>query len=225
MSGTMGTRRDGLERRRRWCVIATLAAVVATAGDLLMLYVANAGRPELGLAAAPPALLWIGGTLGAAAIPLYVLGYRAAATLAAGVHRRHARVIAVAGTFGSVLGAVIHGCTAFFIRDGLALGAPAEDPLTAVAGSPFLLALWAVATLAVVTASVAFATAVRRGGPDVPRGLAWANPAVITIALSLVGSVTPMSRAFVVPAAPNLAHLVFFAACVRGLQLAATPRP
>ena len=190
-----------------------------------MLYVANAGRPELGLAAPPPALLWMGGGLGVVAIPLYVLGYRAAATLVAAGYERHARVIAGAGTTGSVLGAVIHGCTAFFIRDGLASGAPAEDPLAAVAGSPLLLTLWGVAALLVVAASVAFAMAARRGVLRVSRGLAWANPAVVTLFLTLVGSLTPLSRAFLVPAAPNLAHVVFFAACVRAIRAATLPRP
>jgi hypothetical protein len=219
MRSTIEVSRDRLRRQRRSCAVAALAAVIATAGDLLMLYVANAGRPELGLAAPPPALLWIGGVLGVVAIPIYVLGYRAAATLVAAGYERHARVIAGVGTLGSVLGAVIHGCTALVIRDGLASGVPAEDPLATVAGSPLLLALWAVATLLVVAASVAFATAVRRGVPGVPRGLAWANPAVVTIAVSLAGTLTPMSRAFLVPAAPNLAHVVFFVACARVMKL------
>jgi hypothetical protein len=221
----MEVSRDGLRRQRRSCAVAALAAIIATAGDLLMLYVANAGRPELGLAAPPPALLWIGGVLGVVAIPLYVLGYRAAATLVASGHERYARVIAGAGTLGSVLGAVIHGCTAIFIRDGLASGAPAGDPLAVVAGSSVLLTLWGVATLLVVAASVAFAMAVRRAVSGVPRELAWTNPAVVTIVLSLVGSVTPMSRAFIVPAAPNLAHVVFFAACVRVMKLEMARRP
>lgn len=224
MRGTTQTR-DGLRRQRRSCAVAALAAVVATVGDLSMLYVANAGRPELDLAAAPPALLWIGGVLGVVAIPFYLLGYRAAATLVAAGYVRHARVIAGAGTLGSVLGAVIHGCTAFFIRHGLASGAPAQDPLAAVAGSPLLLTLWGAATLLVIAASVAFAVALRRGVPGVPRGLAWANPAVVTIALSLVGSVTPMSRAFILPAAPNLAHVVFFVACVRAMKLEMARQP
>jgi hypothetical protein len=224
MRGATETR-DGWRPQGHSCALAALAAVIATVGDLLMLCVANAGRPELGLATMPLPALWIGGVLGVVAIPLYLFGYRAAATLAAPRFARHARVVAIAGTAGSVLGAVIHGCTAFFIRDGLASGAPAEDPLAAITGSPLLLALWAVATLLVVAASVAFATAVRRGVLGVPRGLAWANPAAVTIALSLVGSVTPMSRAFIVPAAPNLAHVVFFVACARAMQIETARRP
>lgn len=225
MRRTTETPRDDWGRQRRSCAAATFAAVIATVGDLLMLYVANAVRPELDLAAAPPGLLWIGGVLGVVAIPIYMLGYRAAATLVAAGYARHARAIASAGTLGSVLGAAIHGCTAFFIRDGLASGAPAEDPLAAIAGAPLLLALWAVAALLVVAASVAFATAVRRGVPGVPRGLAWANPVAVTIALSLVGSVTPTSRDFIVPAAPNLAHVVFFVACVRVMKFEMARRP
>jgi hypothetical protein len=221
----MEVSRDGMRRQRRSCAVAALAAVIATAGDLLMLYVANAGRPVLGLAAPPPALLWIGGVLGVVAIPLYVLGYRAAATLAAPRLERHARVIAGAGACGSLLGAVIHGCTAFVIREGLSSGAPPEDPLAAVAGSPLLLTLWGAAALLVISASVAFAIALRRGVPGLSRGLLWANPAVVTIALSLAGSVTPILRAFLVPAAPNLAHVVFFVACARVMKLEIMRRP
>jgi len=34
-----------------------------------------------------------------------------------------------------------------------------------------------------------------------------------------------MSRAFIVPAAPNLAHVVFFVACLRGMKLEMARRP
>jgi len=205
--------------------LAAIAAAVASVGDLLMLYVANAARPELGLAVAPPIMLWAGALLGVVAIPFYALGYRSVASLVAPRFASHARIIAGTGTVGSLLGAVIHGATAFFIRDALAWGEPARDPtLASRGGAPPLLAMWGIATVLIVAASVAFALAVRSGGVSrVPRALAWANPAVLTLLLALVGATSALGQAFVVPAAPNLAHFVFFAACTRATRADATP--
>lgn len=103
-----------------------------------MLYVANAARPELALPTPSPTLLWIGGALGVGAIPLYALGYRQAAAMVSPRFASYARVISSAGVLGSLIGAVIHGCTAVFIRDGLASGAPANDPIVVIASSPSL---------------------------------------------------------------------------------------
>jgi len=49
--------------------LATIAALLASLGDLLLLYFANAQRPELGLPAIGSAWLGVGGVLGAVAIP------------------------------------------------------------------------------------------------------------------------------------------------------------
>lgn len=215
MSRTTAETDDSSALAHRALALAAIAAVVATLGDIMMLYVANVGRPDFGLPPVPIAVLWIGGLLGVLAIPIYVLGYRAAAALVSLPFARHARVVSGAGGVGSVIGAVIHGRTATFIRDRVVAGAPARDPILAVGESPLLVVLWATAAVLVVTASIAFALAVRRGVPSVPRGLAWVNVASVTIMLAMAGAATPESRAFLVPAAPNVAHIVFFAACAR----------
>jgi len=195
----------------RACTLAAVAAVIATVGDLAMLYVANAGRPELGLHAAPAALLGVGALLGMVGIPIYAYGYRAVGTRIACHFPRAGRVIAAAGTVGSVLGALIHGCTALFIRQVVAAGGPTRDPISSLGVSPLLLVLWALATVFIVVASGGCLVAVRRGVPPLPRGLAWWNPAVFTALLALAGTATPPLRSFLVPAAPNLAHVLFFA--------------
>jgi len=200
---------------RRWFRVAAIAAIVATVGDLLMLYVANSRRAELGLVEPPDGVLWIGAIFGVVSIPFYSLGYRAAAVVLKPSSRRAARIVFAAGGAGVLIGAVIHGLTARFIHADLSNGGPAQDPMTAVVESPALVALWGVATLLIVIASLAFALAVRRGITNVPRALAWGNPAVLTVALALAGLATLTTRAFVVPAAPNLAHVIFFAACAR----------
>jgi hypothetical protein len=194
-----------------------LAAVVASAGDLLMLWVANARRPELALGDPGIGWLWLGGALGVVAIPLYALGWRDASRLVApATSRGAARAIAGLGAASAALGALIHGLTAAQIAADVRSGASPLDPLASVAswGAP-LLALWAAAALAVLLASLLLAPAALRCRAP---ALALLTPAPVTLLLAAVGTASPWLRAFLAPAAPNLAHLVFFTACARRLR-------
>jgi hypothetical protein len=194
--------------------IAAAAAGFATVGDLLMLYAANAPRPELALPPAPEGALLAGGLLGVAAIPLYAFGYRAAARLAGDGAGSRRRGLAEIGVMIAVLGASIHGLTAFLIADDLSAGAPPRDPLAAITawGLPILV-LWMVAALLVLIASVHFSAGVVRARSSGPRGLALATPALLTMLLALPGLGSPLGAAFLTPAAPNVAHGLFFLAC------------
>jgi hypothetical protein len=194
--------------------------LAASAGDLLLLYVANAQRSELGLPQIGRAWLWVGGALGVVAIPFYALGYRSASRLVAAASVRSAQAVFVAGAAGSLLGSVIHGLTASHISADLAAAAPGRDPLASlVSWSPLLLTLWGLAALLVVFASALFMWFVGRGTTAAPRGAALANPAVVTIALASFGLTGVLGRSFLTPAAPNIAHLVFFVVC------SCAPRP
>jgi len=196
--------------------VAAIAAVVATVGDMMLLYVANAARQELGLREVGPLWLWVGGTLGVAAIPFYALGYRSASRLVAAASARGARALFLAGAAGAVLGSVIHGLTAVHIGAQLETGAPGSDPLESlVSGGSLLPVLWALASLLVLAASVLFAWFVGAGATAAPRRAALANPAWVTLVLAVAGLPFVFLRAFLTPAAPNLAHLVFFAVCAR----------
>jgi hypothetical protein len=104
---------------------------------------------------------------------------------------------------------VIHGLTTLLIHSSLSAGAPSAPPLQAVAaGGPLLLGLWALAALGTAVASLAFAWLDRRA-------LAALCPLFVTAALTLAAQPTELLRSFLAPAAPNLAHVVFFAACAR----------
>ena len=46
--------------------------------------------------------------------------------------------------------------------------------------------------------------------PPLPRWLAFANPALLTLGIVFLGAASAVGRAFLVPAAPNVAHVVFF---------------
>jgi hypothetical protein len=192
--------------------VAAAAAAIATAGDLLLLWVANALRPELGLALPPPGALRLGAVLGVVSIPMYALGYAAASARAEPALGPAARWTTVAGGLGAVLGCYIHAATAWLIEEDIRGAGPAAvgAPLDMVADAgPALTVPWAGATVLVLFASGAMAYAALRGA--VPRSWLVANPAVATILLALAGTATELGRAFLVPAAPNVAHVVFFA--------------
>jgi hypothetical protein len=199
--------------------------LVATAGDLLMLYVVNSRRPELFLPTAPPSFLWLGGALGVVAIPFYALGYHAASRSFAATEKGAARVVLVTGMLTALLGAVIHGLTAAGLASEVEAGLPGRDPLRAVAsGGPLLLTLWAIGSVLGTCASVAFARTVGRGRSRLLPAVAWANPIVLMLVIGLAGLPVAVLRAFLTPAAPNVAHVLFFAACGVGLRQAESAR-
>ena len=196
-------------------LIAALAAMVATLGDLLMLYFANSRPPEILLPAVPEAFLWVGAVLGAVGIPFYALGYHAASRIIEASSQSAARAVFLLGGLGALIGAVIHAYTALQIHSDLEAGAAAQDPLSSVASwGPTILVLWALAGALVLSASVLFGWFVTRRRDSSSHLLALANPALVTIALVGAGMSTPLLRSFLVPAAPNVAHVVFFGACV-----------
>jgi len=200
---------------RRALGIAFVAAGVATLGDLMLLRVANAMRPELALTPPPPIVLPLGGLLGVLAIPLYGLGYAGVAEAIRNVSRAWARVVLVCGAGTAAVGAFIHGVTALEIRGAVASGIAAGPPLESVATSGGLLvAAWIAAAVLVLGASSAVVVAGVLHQRALPRWLPWLNPAAVSVALVAVGLPWEAGRSYLVPAAPNFAHVVFFgAAC------------
>ena len=104
------------------------------------------------------------------------------------------------------------------MRSGAA-GAPVTDPLT-LAGryGAYLYPLWGIVATLVFVASVLYAALVRRGDTAFPRWMTPLNPAVLLVIVGTLGSATPLLAAFLLPAAPNLVHAIFFAlttACPR----------
>ncbi|MFO7560003.1 MAG: DUF6796 family protein [Desulfobacterales bacterium] len=194
---------------------ATFAALAATLGDLLMLYVINSRRPELLLPELPEVFLWVGGALGVVGIPFYSAGYHAAARILGTISQNAARAVFFIGILVAVLGAVIHGITALKIHADLKAGAAVQDPLLSVLSwGPAIIVLWALAAVLVFTASAVFFWFAIHGRGFAPFLAGLANPALVTVLLSVVGMSTPLLRSFLIPSAPNMAHVTFFAVCV-----------
>jgi hypothetical protein len=198
--------------------LACAAACAASAGDLAMLLVSTAQHFAL-VVPTPLALLALAALLGVAGIPLYAIGYAAAARRVCADSPGAARLVRLAGAGTAGIGALIHGTTALAIYDSLALSTsePTLDPLAAVAQSTALIALWSAAGLCFVAASLPVLWHALRG----PEKWALANPLVATLALSTLGASFELGRWFLVPAAPNLAHVVFFALGARAVAGAA----
>jgi hypothetical protein len=199
--------------RHRLGVYAIVAALLATCGDLLLLWVTNAARPDLALPHPPRGALAIGTYLGVLAIPLFGVGYwHAAAGLAPGSPRA-ARLVFLLGAYGGAVGGVVHGLTGLIIHIERHAGTPVVDPFTALTPyRPYLLPLWGLLTVFLVVGSVLYALAITRRRTVYPRWMALLNPVLIVVALSAVGSTSPVLRAFLVPAGPNVAHVIFFVA-------------
>ena len=190
--------------------IGLVAAIAATAGDLLLLATSNAGRPGFEWLPAPSeSALLVGTYLGVLAIPCYGLGYRDVARRLSTPYRG---VVAALGVAGGVLGGTTHGLTGLAIHVESTGGMTGIDPVTMLARyGAYLLPLWALIGLGLVIGSTAFAVGVARGRSSMPRWMALANPAFVTLAIVLAGTTSEIGRAFLVPAAPNVAHVVFFA--------------
>jgi hypothetical protein len=145
------------------------------------------------------------------AIPFYGLGWAALARPLADTDPGAARVVRGAGGYGAAIGAAIHGITgAVLAAERRAAGAAIDAFGMMGKWAALLLPLWGIATVLVVWASWRWARAARRGAAGVAPWTAWANPALGTLVVAALGAGTPLGRAFLVPAAPNLAHVVFF---------------
>jgi hypothetical protein len=120
----------------------------------------------------------------------------------------------VLGLCGAIVGGTIHGVTSVAIAAGGLGGATRFGSSPVPASSRFaayILPLWAIVTVAVLAGSVVFTIAVARGRGDYARWMALASPAALVLVIGACASVSSMSRMLVVPAAPNVAHVVFFA--------------
>lgn len=202
---------------RRGLSIASVGAVAATVGDFLLLLVGNSMRDDLQLPEPPAFALTLGGLLGCLCIPLYGLGYAALAREIESRMPTPARIIRFGGIAFAALGAFIHALTWITIRDSVSAGASATAPLEAIGASGgILLAAWISAAVLTLIVSMAIAWCGLSRPRALPGWLALLNPMTVTLLIGVAGAAAELGRSFLVPAAPNIAHIVFFVAAQRG---------
>ena len=197
---------------------AALAALLASAGDLLMLLVANGHAPPWGSIGSY--ILAIGGILGVVTIPVYYIGYQAAASLL-GLSPLRRRLCLFGAALVALFGAVTHALTALDIQAARVAGRDARPPAEAFtdpANPLFLAALIAAAGALIAVACLI--TAGFRSHANAIRQAILFNPIVATVILGAGAAVSQWTMAYIAPSAPNLAHVLFFALLARasGLQ-------
>lgn len=183
--------------------VATLAAVLATAGDLLLLHVGTGGDAGAGG-------LLAGHYLGTLCIPLYALGYRRLGVVLGRASAAGGRWLFALGAYASALGGTVHAFTALAIA-----AAPPDrrvaDPTVVLAPyAAYLAPLWGLLLALGLAVSVLHWRLVRAGGTGLPRWFALVQPASLVVALALAGAMVGPLASYIVPAAPNLAHVVYF---------------
>ncbi|MBI1817266.1 MAG: hypothetical protein HYR72_20025 [Deltaproteobacteria bacterium] len=204
-------------------LIATGAALLASIGDLLLLHVAQLGPEDCGIArmACWPELL-TGHYLGVLTIPLYGIGYWQVSR-GLGANDWRARWVFALGAYASALGGAVHGLTALIIRASPADPNAPGDPFAALAPyAPYLLPLWLLLGVLALAGSALFTLVILTTRTAYPRWFAFANPVVLVALASLATLPAPAIASYVIPAAPNLAHIVFFGASTAVLWQADT---
>lgn len=157
--------------------------------------------------------LAIGGLLGCVSIPLYALGYAELSRAIRLTTPIPAAIVLIGGTAFAALGAFIHGLTWVTIRNSALAGTTSTAPLDAIAASGgALLGAWIAASVLMLVVSIAIAWSGVFRPRAIPVWLALFNPVSITLLIGAAGATTAVGRSFLVPAAPNLAHIVFFVA-------------
>ena len=155
-------------------------------------------------------LLWLGGALGVASIPIYYFGYLATARVL-NPPSIYLRLITASAVVVASFGALTHGLTALDIHVALATGGEVRTPEQAFADplSPLVICALISGVGAIVAAACIVINA-RRSSRREARLAALFNPVVGTVVLTLAANLTEPLHAYLAPSAPNLAHFFFF---------------
>lgn len=185
-------------------LVAVLAAVLASVGDILLLH--NGMLRAQGDATVDARALVAGHYLGVLCIPFYALGYW---LVSRGLRPSEApaRLVFLGGCYLGAVGAAIHGVTAVIIETG-PVGV-AASPVT-VPHAVYLMPLWLVLFAVSILTSIAYTLAVLGGRTAFPRWAAAFNPVLIVLAMIIASLPFPALAAYTIPASANLAHILFF---------------
>lgn len=176
--------------------VALIAAGAASVGDVLLLWVSGGGERA-----------WLPAAhyLGVLCIPLYALGYH---VVARGLD---VRAIFWVGLYASAVGTAIHGMTAVAILEGPVAASSGDRFASLAPVLTYLIPLWLLVGALTVVGSVLQFRAVRADARH-PQWFAWANPLAFVVLVGGIGALSGGLWPYVIPAAPNLAHVLYFVA-------------
>lgn len=184
-----------------------------------MLYVAMGNAPlqsSLG-----PKLLITGGALGVSTIPVYFIGYLGCRSLFFQASMPADRRLLMFAALLAFFGVLTHGLTAVDIHTALSSGATTRRPQEAFAAFSPLVLTGISAVLACAGANLVLFLGALRSNRRLG-SFPYLNPICATIALNAVAMVIGEAGEFLAPAAPNLAHVIFFAACAQRMKSSPT---
>lgn len=179
---------------RQLASIAALAAVAASVGDLLLLWIAGGGERS-----------WLAAAhyLGVLFIPLYALGYRAVGRML------RSPPIFWIGVYAAAVGAAIHGITTMAIWSSPPLQDAGDRFASLTPILPYLIPLWLfVGTLTFAGSALQFR--VVRAMPSMPPWFAWLNPSALIVIVAGLAAPFGSIAEYMIPAAPNLVHVIYF---------------
>ena len=180
---------------RQLASIAALAAVAASAGDLLLLWIAGGGDRSW---------LAVGHYLGVLFIPLYALGYRAVGDML-----RSPPILWI-GVYAAAVGAAIHGMTTMAIWSSPTSEHAADRFASLTPILPYLIPLWLLVGALTLAGSALQFRAVRADA-SLPPWFAWVNPSVLIVIVAGFAAPLGAIAGYMIPAAPNLVHVIYFA--------------
>lgn len=187
------------EKLRIAGLVGILGAALASVGELGLLAAAE-GDTEVDLVRA--------GLLGVFAIPLYAFGYWQVSAVLSPAAPRLALWLLISGAWAGAVGAAIHGMTAAGIAAGGVLpGASQLDPGALV---PYLDSSWTAAAVAVAVASFCFGFTVAAEPTPYPRWTIILAPLGSALLIALLAFPFEIGHTRILPAAPHLAHGLFF---------------
>ena len=196
-------------------ITAIVAAIIASAGDFFLIYVANAPKYGFG-PTGEQANQWLltGHYCGVLAIPLYSLGYWHVSKGLAAAGKGISRSVFALGVYAAAVGSAIHGLTAFGLHASPLAEAQSPNPLETLTPPglvPYLLPLWALVGLAMLAGSALYAFSVFTRDTDYPKWGALLNPVFLVLAGNALALLSPLLTDYLLVWMPNLAHILFFA--------------
>ena len=206
---------ESLMNINRNLALACIATITALCGDLLLLLVGNSLRTGMRLQQPSMIVLTMGGLLGCLSIPLaYAFGYAVMARVLRPTARITAAVILFGGIGLAIVGGVIHGVTWMIIRSSMIAGAvSSSSPMAAIMKQGgILLNLWIIGCVLLTVLSILIARSGVLRPRAIPLWLAFLNPITLILLIGILSPFTDIGRSYILPMAPNLAHIGFFLA-------------